>query len=204
MNGSGELFFPLRTRPLSGGTLSEDAGPEENGAVKDERKGKKMKKAVRILTVPVLMALLFAMIPAAFADPAVYTQEQLDAMTMVVTADYVNMRAGYAGTPGHKEIINYSNGLMKGEQVYCLDTHNGWYCVMRIQGHKTTVGWVWGDFVKFKSTDVANGGGGGDVSNSSSSKYVGGTPASDADAVKAQYSTKCDQVIDTLKGMGKW
>ena len=162
-----------------------------------------MKKAVRFLTVPVLLALLIAMIPAALADPDVYTKEELDAMTMVVTADYVNMRAGYAGTAGHKQIINYSDGLMKGEEVYCLDRHNGWYCVLRIQGHNSTVGWVWGDFVKFKSTDVANGGG-GDVSNSSSSKYVGGTPASDTNAVKNHYYSQYNQVINTLKGMGKW
>ena len=161
-----------------------------------------MKRAVRFLTVPVLMALLIAMIPAALAAPDVYTKEELDSMTMVVTANYVNMRAGYAGTAGHKQIINYNDGLMKGEEVYCLDKHNGWYCVMRIQGHKNTVGWVWGDFVRFKSTETANGG--GDVSNSSSSKYVGGTPATDANSVKNHYNSQHDQVINTLKGMGKW
>lgn len=170
-----------------------------------------MKKAALFLTVPVLLALLVAMIPAALAAPDSYTKEELDAMTMVVTADYVNMRAGYAGTAGHKQIINYSDGLMKGEEVYCLDRHKGWYCVLRIKGHNSTVGWVWGDFVRFKSStsDVPNGGnaakgGGGDVSNGSKSKYVGGTPAADTNAVKNHYYSQYNQVINTLKDLGKW
>ncbi|MBR4502138.1 MAG: SH3 domain-containing protein [Clostridia bacterium] len=165
-----------------------------------------MKKAALFLTVPVLLALLAAMIPAALAATDVYTKEELDAMTMVVTADYVNMRAGYAGTSGHKQIINYNDGLMKGEEVYCLDRHKGWYCVLRIKGHNSTVGWVWGDFVKFKTTDVSNGGNakGGDVSNGSKSKYVGGTPASDTNSVKNHYSSQYNQVINTLMDMGKW
>ncbi len=184
------------TRTLPGGV-----DPQENGAVKDERKDTTMKKAVRILTFPVLLALLIAMVPAALAAPTSYTKEELAAMTMVVTADYVNMRGGYAGTPKHKEIINYNDGLMKGEEVYCLDKHNGWYCVLRIQGHKCTVGWVWGDFVKFKSADVANGG--GDVANSSS-KYVGGTPASDVNSVRNQYYSQYTHVIYSLQDNGMW
>ena len=198
---SGVSVFP-DTRSLSGSILRENGSAGQRGG-KNERKDTGMEKAVRFLSVPVLLVLLIAMIPAALATPDVYTQEELNAMTMVVTADYVNMRAGYAGTDGHKQIINYSDGLMKGEQVYCLDRHNGWYCVLRIQGHKSTVGWVWGDFVSFKSNDVANGGKakGGDVSNSSS-KHVGGSPASDANAVKnhSQYN----HVIDTLIDLGKW
>ena len=197
---------------LFGGVLRKNAGPADSGPGKDERKDTKMKKAALFLTVPVLLALLVAMIPAALAAPDVYSKEELDAMTMVVTADYVNMRGGYAGTSGHKQIINYSDGLMKGEQVYCLDRHNGWYCVLRIKGHNSTVGWVWGDFVRFKSADVSNGGknaggggGGGDVSNSSkSSKYVGGTQAADTDMVKKHYYSQYNQVINTLMDQGKW
>ncbi len=201
--GKAEFSAGPDTRPLPGGVPSEDGDPQENGAVKDERKDTTMKKAVRILTFPVLLALLIAMVPAALADPTAYTKEELAAMTMVVTTDYVNMRGGYAGTPKHKEIINYSDGLMKGEKVYCLDKHNGWYCVLRIQGHKCTVGWVWGDFVKFMSADVANGGV-GDVSNGSNSKYVGGTPATDVNSVRDQYYSQYTHVIYSLQDNGMW
>ena len=73
-----------------------------------------------------------------------------------VTGDYVNMRAGIAGTKGHKEIVNWGSGLRYGETVYAYQMKNNWYKVVRkktVNG-KHQVGWVWGDFIDYTGPSI--------------------------------------------------
>ncbi len=166
-----------------------------------------MKRSVRILALAAAMIMVLSMASCALADKAkggtaadlsTYTEEQLRQMTMFITGDYVNMRAGYAGTAGHKEIINWSNGLMKDEKVYCVDKHNGWYCLVCVRGDHVLCGWVWGDYVETLEKHTQRGGAVVAERGGTQQKYVGGVPTGNMDQVREKYSTQVDRVLRTL------
>ncbi len=93
--------------------------------------------------------------------------DEIKKFAVRVTGDYVNMRAGIAGTKQHKEIINWDSGLRKGETVYAYQTKNNWYKVVRKKkvGGVHQVGWVWGDFIDNDGPSIWR------------DRYVGGVPA---------------------------
>ena len=156
-----------------------------------------MKNSVRILAVLAMIAILAAMVPAMAAEPDQLSEEDMKEREMTVTADCVNMRGGYTGTAGHKEIINWSSGLMKGETVYCIQQHGNWYyvCRKKLVDGVHQCGWVWGDYLKFKNgaKSVSDG----DKAKGSSS-YVGGTPASEATKQKLRETAGAKKVIEAL------
>ena len=154
-----------------------------------------MKLSVRVLAFAAMLMILAAALPAG-ADPAKLTKDELKAREMRITDDYVNMRGGYAGTAGHKEIINWGCGLMKNEKVYFLEKHGNWYYVCRAKKIDGVYqcGWVWGDYVKFAdgSTAVSTN------ASSGSSGHVGGTPASETTKKKLRETSEASKVINSL------
>ena len=118
-----------------------------------------------------------------------FDEAEMKQRVMKVTGNSVNMRAGIAGTKGHKQIVNYYDGLMKNETVYCISHKKNWYLVVRAKKSKEDghlVGWVYGDFLDNKSIDKWN-------------KYVGGVPA-DKDTIRnLQMEKTAAKVIRTLE-----
>ena len=118
-----------------------------------------------------------------------FDEEEMKQRVMKVTGNYVNMRAGIAGTKGHKEIVNYHSGLMNNETVYCIDHKKNWYLVVRAKKSKDDghlVGWVYGDFLDNYSTDKWK-------------KYIGGIPADKETIRKLQSDKTAAKVIRTLE-----
>ena len=105
-----------------------------------------MKKNVRFLALLVLAAVLIASVPVATYAEA----------TMVVTGDFVNMRAGVTGTAGHSNILNKGNELRKGETVVDIGggSQGGWYYVQR--SRDGVKGYVWGEYLKYQSSSSSS------------------------------------------------
>ena len=118
-----------------------------------------------------------------------FDEEEMKQRIMKVTGSCVNMRAGIAGTKGHQQIVNYYDGLMNNETVYCIGHKKNWYLVVRAKksredGH--LVGWVYGDFLDNHSINKWK-------------KYVGGVPADKETIRNLQMEKTAAKVIRTLE-----
>ena len=118
-----------------------------------------------------------------------FDEEEMKQRIMKVTGSCVNMRAGIAGTKGHQQIVNYYDGLMNNETVYCIGHKKNWYLVVRAKksredGH--LVGWVYGDFLDNHSINKWK-------------KYVGGVPADKETIRSLQMEKTAAKVIRTLE-----
>lgn len=118
-----------------------------------------------------------------------FDDEEMKQMVMKVSGNCVNMRAGIAGTKEHKQIVNYYDGLMNNETVYCISQKKNWYLVVRAKRSQDSghlVGWVYGDFLNNKDVNKWN-------------KYVGGVPANQETIRKLQMDRTAAKIIRTLE-----
>ncbi len=130
-----------------------------------------------------------------FAHPEYFkdlmmTKEALKKKALHISGNYVNMRAGIAGTKDHQKIINYYEGLMDGNVVYYLEKKNNWFKVVT-QGTdrngRHMVGWIYGDFIRENHA------------GKKWDKYIGGIPADEYTKRVLQFDATAAKMILTLK-----